>query len=190
MGLLDEELLVLNQVDLRYVVDVQTLSRVASMEPKRVKMILARLEKLGYLQRGEGGWMLTKKSKEIMRTYRRRLLEELGEEGREVLRRLNKRMEDAGFYLKYTVARHQLGADGPLRIIESMEEVHRELTAVVKEISRLLPYFRIYLPRLEHALLKIKEGDYLYMDWHPDSYHFVYFELHADLLNHLREYDR
>jgi len=187
MKLLDEEFLVLNQVDLRYVVDVRALSKVVGVKPERIEEILSRLERLGYLRQEEGGWTLTEKSREIVRAHRRKLLKKLGEEGRKSLRKLNKRMEDAGFYLKYTVARHQLGADGPLRILESMEEVHRELTAVINELSRLLPYFRIYLPRLEHALLKIKEGDYLYIDWHPDSYHFVYFELHADLLSYLRE---
>lgn len=71
-------------------------------------------------------------------------------------------------------------------VVGQLAEIHRRAQPVVLELSRHLPRFGPYRPRLQTALDHVRAGD---GDWFTrpllDSYHQVWFELHQDLLSTL-----
>ncbi|HEV2810899.1 MAG TPA: hypothetical protein VGV93_10955 [Acidimicrobiales bacterium] len=71
-------------------------------------------------------------------------------------------------------------------VVAHLAEIHRRVQPVVLELSRHLPRFGPYRPRLQTALDRVRAGD---GDWFTrpllDSYHQVWFELHQDLLSTL-----
>lgn len=71
-------------------------------------------------------------------------------------------------------------------VVADLAEIHRRAQPVVLELTRHLPRFGPYHPRLQVALDHVQAGD---GDWFTrpllDSYHQVWFELHQDLLSTL-----
>ena len=71
-------------------------------------------------------------------------------------------------------------------VVAHLAEIHRRAQPILLELTRHLPRFRPYRPRLQTALDHVRAGD---GDWFTrpllDSYHQVWFELHQDLLSTL-----
>lgn len=71
-------------------------------------------------------------------------------------------------------------------VVVHLAEIHRRVQPVVLELTRHLPRFGPYRPRLQTALNHVRAGE---GDWFTrpmlDSYHQVWFELHQDLLSTL-----
>ena len=68
-------------------------------------------------------------------------------------------------------------------VIARLEDIHAGIEPVCDELAASLARFRLYGPRLAHALDRLRAGD---KDWFTKpmipSYHTIWFELHEDLL--------
>jgi pyruvate,orthophosphate dikinase len=74
-------------------------------------------------------------------------------------------------------------ADYDRAVLEALDRIHDDVSALLDAIARLVARADAYRVRLSHALGKIKAGDLRYMTAPDrDSYHTIWFELHQDLI--------
>ena len=186
-GLAEDEFIILNYIDIKYAVDSEALKSSGLVSSNIVEDVLSRLKMRGYLKTEESLLTLTEEGQKALSSHRIEMLKALGSEAGEKLGEVSEKLNNVGYYLRFTVARHQLRADGRVRILESLEEAHEEIKEILEELSKLLPHFKQYLRRLGEALQRIKEGDDLYIVWNPNSYYNVYSEMRADLAKLIEE---
>jgi uncharacterized protein YaaR (DUF327 family) len=151
-----------------------------------INKIISKLKKQHYIEMSEGLWQLTAHAKNAVNVYRREKIKALSQEKREMLKKASSKMDDIGFYLKYTVARYQLKADGLKRIMDSLEETHEQLKEILRDLAKFLPHFKHYVKRLENTFSKIKKNTSFIVN-HPNSYYNIYCELSTDLKNFITE---
>ena len=69
------------------------------------------------------------------------------------------------------------------KIIDRLGELHERAEAALEKLARVLPRFSIHRDKLAAALEKAEDGDIAWVsDAKIESYHTLWFELHADLL--------
>jgi hypothetical protein len=69
-------------------------------------------------------------------------------------------------------------------VIERLVDLHRRFAPLLQHLGDLAPRLKIYPPRFEAALSKVRAGDHSWLA-RPlvDSYHTAWFELHEDLIS-------
>lgn len=74
-------------------------------------------------------------------------------------------------------------ADYDREVVAQLAELHGEVEPICADLTAALDRYRLYGPRLSHALAQVEAGD---NDWFTKpmiaSYHTIWFELHEDLL--------
>jgi hypothetical protein len=182
--LTDKKFAPLNYVDLNYAVSVELLQEfIMQTGPEQVQEIISKLQTLNCIQVNQAAITPTKHGRDSLGDYRRKQLGSMAQNDRDKLEKISQEVNDVGEYLRYTVAKYQLGADTPRRITEAFEEIHGRLTKILVELRNLLPHFNYYIPRLERSFIELKSGDELFIARHPNSYYHVYWQLHTDLGN-------
>lgn len=179
--LTDKEFTLLNYVGVNYAVHVEALEDFMQIGPEEVREIISKLEVLDCVQVHQGALTVTKRGSDSLNDYRKKKLSSMGWNDRDKLGKISQEVNDVGEYLRYTVAKYQLGADTPRRIVEAVEEINARLTKILGDLRDLLPHFNYYIPRLEQSFIKLKSGDELFIARHPNSYYHVYWQLHTDL---------
>lgn len=190
LKLAEDEFLILNYIDIKYAVSNDSLINFMELKSAETNKIISKLEKEHYVRMSEGLWQLTKLARDAVNVCRKEKIKALSQEDGDKLEKASAKMDDIGFYLKYTIASYQLRADGLKRIMESFEKSHRQLRKALKELAELFPHFKHYIGRFEKVFLKIKDGDELFIVNHPNSYYNIYYELRTDLMNFLTEYKK
>lgn len=183
----DKEFIILNHIDIKYSIDKSAFEKFATIICRDVDELISRLMEKGCLKMEDDKLLLTDQGKKAVKNYRISILKTLNSDARKKIEEINEEMNEAGHYLRFTVVRYQLRADGMVRIIESLQKAHDEIRNLVERLSEVLPHFKHYVKRLEEAFNEIKKGDDLYIVWHPNSYYNVYSEMRADLANILEE---
>jgi hypothetical protein len=84
---------------------------------------------------------------------------------------------------QWQLTRDSAGTDDAAAVLDGLDELHRNVLAVIDAASGLVPRLAAYAERLDAALRHARNGD---MSWltRPivDSYHTVWFELHEELI--------
>jgi hypothetical protein len=162
---------------------VELLQEFMQTGPEQVREIISKLETLSCIQVDQTAITLTKHGRDSLGECRRKKLGSMAQDDREKLEKIRQEVNDVGEYLRYTVAKYQLGADTPRRITEAVEEIHGRLTEILVELRDLLPHFNYYIPRLERSFIEVKSGDEMFIARHPNSFYHMYWQLHTDLGN-------
>jgi hypothetical protein len=170
-------------------VSVELLQEFMQTGPEQVREITSKLETLNCVQVNQAAITPTKHGRDSLGDCRRKKLSSMAQNDRDKLGKISQEVNDVGEYLRYTVAKYQLGADTPRRIMEALEEIHGRLTKILVELRDLLPHFNYYIPRLERSFIEVKSGDQPFIARHPNSYYHVYWQLHTDLGNFFLQHD-
>lgn len=185
-----EEFAVLNYIDIKYVVPFNVIASVFSENFKDIEAIIERLVKEGYVKELEESYSLTESGKEKVKFYRREIVNGLTSEERQLFKQADSLLNNVSYFLQYTVTKFQLKADSQRDIINSIEEAHNEITLALESLLPVLPHFKLYLDRLKESLSKVKEGNTLFIVHEPNSYYYVFYELHEDVKNFVSEIER
>lgn len=175
------EFVVLNYIDIKYVISSSVLIDIMSKHFDNVEIIIVKLIENGYIREHEGSYSLSEMGKEKVRSYRREIVERLTSEEKNSLRLTNNMLNEISYFLQYTVTKYQLKADSQKDIIKSLEEIYGEITLHLKNLLPIFPHLKIYLDGIYNALLKIREGNTLFIVHYPNSYYYMFYELHADI---------
>jgi DNA-binding MarR family transcriptional regulator len=182
-----EEFVVLNFIDIKYSVPFNLIIDVLGRNFKNVKMIVEKLVKEGYVKKHKECYSLTKLGKERVKLNRREIVNGLTNEERQLLKEVGNILCDLSYFLQYTITKFQLKADSQKDIISSIEEIHNETALILEKLLQFLPHFKLYLDRLEESLSKIRDGNILFIVYEPNSYYYVFYEMHADVKNFILE---
>jgi len=182
-----EEFVALNFIDIKYSVPFNLIIDVLGRNFKNVKMIVEKLVKEGYVKKHKECYSLTKLGKERVKLNRREIVNGLTNEERQLLKEVGNILCDLSYFLQYTITKFQLKADSQKDIISSIEEIHNETALILEKLLQFLPHFKLYLDRLEESLSKIRDGNILFIVYEPNSYYYVFYEMHADVKNFILE---
>lgn len=181
------EFLVLNYINIKYIVPSGSLANIVDRNLVNIGIIIRKLVKEGYISEHENSYSLTELGKEKLKFFLREIINKLTEEEKDFLKQTDNMLNDIGYFLQYTVTKYQLKADSQKDIIKSLEDIHNEIELSLKKLILLFPHFKLYLDRIKEALSKIKEGNTLYIVYDPNSYYYVFYELHTDIKNFVSE---
>jgi predicted transcriptional regulator len=182
-----EEFAVLNFIDIKFIVPFNLIVSVFGENFEGIENVIERLVKEGYVKEYEKSYSITELGKGRVKLIRREFVNGLTSEERQLLKNVGSILGDLSYFLQYTITKFQLKADSQKDIINSIEEVHNQVTLALKSLLPLLPHYKMYLDRLKESLAKIKNGDTLFIVNEPNSYYYVFYELHADIKNIVSE---
>lgn len=193
----DPRLLTLHALKLKGFAEETALAGATGLDRVTVDQTLDTLEREGLVRRRTGrvsGWSLTADG----RTEHSKLVAaELEASGRrEVIRAGYRGFMEINAELLDTCTAWQLierdgtrvhndhtDADHDRAVLDRLHKVHEAVGPICDCLSEGLERFRVYGPRLDNAIDRVKLGQ---LDWFTrpviDSYHTVWFELHEDLL--------
>ena len=195
----DIELLVLQALRLKSLVDTHAVAEVVGADEAVVASSLEALAEVGLVRRRDGaraGWMLTRDGRA---DGQRRLADELDASGaRDLVSAAYRRFLDlnAEFLSVCTdwqvrdvdaqVLNDHADPDYDTAVVARLGEIHEAVRPVCGDLADALARFARYGPALDEAYRRVSSGD---TDWFTkpmiDSYHTVWFELHEDLLSTL-----
>ena len=165
-----EEFAVLNFIDIKFIVPFNLIVSVFGENFEGIENVIERLVKEGYVKEYEKSYSITELGKGRVKLIRREFVNGLTSEERQLLKNVGSILGDLSYFLQYTITKFQLKADSQKDIINSIEEVHNQVTLALKSLLPLLPHYKMYLDRLKESLAKIKNGDTLFIVNEPNSY--------------------